>query len=180
MTHSDRLAPQPSPRDAFDVAFGLHWTGAAGQRDVRWSTSISPPELPWPLRFYFVRAEDVWVLVGFEAGAPVPRNEERDTDEFKLDPRRVGLIWDNFHRYRRMAEDLLVPSPENTAKAAQTRASMGRRHRGRLTDDYLAVLAAEHRERAGEPGLEYAMAAERGINRTTLHRQLKRAKQQGL
>ena len=75
-----------------------------------------------------------------------------------------------------MAEDLLVPAPWNVANAVQTRGTMRRRRRERLNDAYLALLLAEWREREGEYSRADRMAAERGINRSTLTRQLTEAR----
>ena len=54
---------------------------------------------------------------------------------------------------------------------------MGRRKGGELTPVELAVLAAEWQRRRGKPDVVYEMAAERGIHRTTLWRQIKKAEQ---
>lgn len=183
--HAASQARKSDGRVAFDVASRRRWTGAANKQDLRWSTEISVPELPWPLRFYFVRGQEDdgserWVLAGFEAGSPVPRHDERDTDEYELDPRRVALLWQNFARYAGMAEALLIPTPENRKTAARKRETMGRRRGGRLTDDYLAVLLSEYLARADEDDLTFAMAAERGITRQTVWRHLKEARRRGL
>jgi hypothetical protein len=183
MGHSERLPRDEKADGAFDVAFRWRWTGAAESKDVRDSTWISPPELPWPLRFDFVQVEEDdgsrrLMLVGFEVGAPIPRDAEgSDADEYELSAPRIALLWENFNRYKRMAERLLIPAPWNVAEAARTRTAMGRRKRGSLSDsdDYLAVLLAEWRERAGEYARSEKMAAERGIHRSTLTRHIELA-----
>ena len=98
---------------AFDVASRHRWTGAAQQADVRSSEWIYVPELPWPLRFSFLRVEEDdgstrWALVGFEAGAAIPRDslESLDPAELELTPERLATLWANFHRYRRIAQEL--------------------------------------------------------------------------
>ena len=91
---------------------------------------------------------------------------------------RVPIIWANFHRYRRIAEDLHA-EPWNPKKAAKTRTVMGRRTGGALTPVELAVLTEEWQRRRGKPDAVYEMAAERGIHRTTLWRQIKKAEELG-
>ncbi len=143
---------------AFDVASRHRWTGAAQQADVRSSEWIYVPELPWPLRFSFLRVEEDdgstrLALVGFEVGAAIPRDglESLDPAELEVTAERVAIIWANFDRYRRIAEDLHA-EPWNPEKAAKTRTAMGRRAGGALTPVELALLAAEWQRRRGKPG----------------------------
>jgi len=180
------------PRDAqagvaFDVASSRVWKGAAEQNDVRYSTTIEVPELPWPLRFWFRQVQEDdgtlrWAVFGFELGSPLPREglESRDPADIELTHERLALIWANFDRYRRMAEHLLIPAPWNVEKAMATRAAMGRRKGRAITTPYLAQLVAEWRARRGEPDLMYELAEARGISRVTLWRQLKEAERRGL
>jgi hypothetical protein len=93
---------------------------------------------------------------------------------------RLALVWANFHRYRRLAEELLIPEPENVERAAKKRAASRRLKRSRLTLDDLADVAAEYRSRRGQTDVIYEMAEARGINRSTLRRQLEEAERQGL
>ena len=149
---------------------------------MRSSEWIYVPELPWPLRFSFLRIEEDdgstrWGLFGFEVGAAIPREgmESRDPAELELTPERISIIWANFDRYRRIAQELHT-TPWDRGNAAKTRTAMGRRTGGVLTPVELAVLAAEWQRRRGEPDAVYEMAAERGIHRTTLWRQIEKAK----
>ena len=172
---------------AFDVPSRRRWTGAARQDDVRHSSWIKPPELPWPLRFDFVRVEEDdgsrhWELCGFEAGAPLPRDaaSKRDSDEYALSASRWNIVVSNFDRYRRLAEHLLIPTPENVEKARTTRSTMARRSRAAVDDDFLALVVAEWWPRRNERGAIWAMADARNVSRTTIYRWLRQAEQRGL
>ena len=148
---------------------------------------IQPRELPWPLRFDFVRVEEDdgsqrWEPCGFEAGAPLPRDKvsERDSNEYAFSPSRWNIVVSNFDRYRRLAEHLLIPTPENVEKARATRSTMARRSRGELDDAFLALVVAEWWPRRNRRGAIWDMADTRKVSRTTIYRWLRTAEKRGL
>jgi hypothetical protein len=68
--------------------------------DDRSFCCIRVPELPWPLRFDFILAEESdgkrhHACVGFEVGEAVPRDEQRDVDEFGVTQERLAILWEN-------------------------------------------------------------------------------------
>lgn len=152
---------------------------------------IEPPELAWPLRFYFVwaTADDGGahkaVCVGFEIGEAIPNPDRADVltlpDDAPLTGKTVLAISDKFAYYRQMAEDMLIPTVQSEESARQTRAAMGKRRRGgKLEDAELAVLVNEWRDRVGQPDRTIEMASAHGINRVTLRRRLEEAERRGL
>lgn len=168
---------------AFDVASRVRWIGAAEQDDVRVSTWIEVPELPWPLRFDFlpIREDDGSErlgVYGFEFGAPVARDSVGGDPAIReLTAERLALIWGNFQRYRQLAENLLTIDHE---AATRTRAGMRRAAGGDITDDYLALLVAEWRRVRSKRGAMYELAASRRTTRFTIRRHLVEAEARGL
>jgi hypothetical protein len=185
--HGDNVADKAGARVAFDVASRQRYPGAAQQKDVRSSAEIEVPELPWPLRFFFLGIQEDdgtfrWGCLGYEVGEPLPRDELEllDPADLELTAERQGLIATNFHRYRQLAENLLIPTPENVESAVKIRADMGEREVRLLDRSFLARFIAEWRSRRGEPDLIYNMAWERHCSRTTLFRWFRRAEDFGL
>ncbi|HEY7693766.1 MAG TPA: hypothetical protein VH816_15625 [Gaiellaceae bacterium] len=149
--------------------------------DVRNSTWLEAPELPWPLRFDFANVEEDdgqirRILVGAEIGRPIAPGEEGD---FELTMSRLAIITENFARYRQMAELLLIPTDENRKAAAGTRSAMRRRRSDKLTDDYLVGLVAEWRERRDSKNAMYDLAQSRNRHRVTIRKQLEEAERRG-
>ena len=185
--HESNVPEYGKPRVALDVAQrGWHWAGRAAESDVRDMVEIEVPELPWPLRFYFIRWKDNETIgrscVGFEIGSPISRADaaELDVDEIDLTMDRQRILWANFSRYRAMAETLLVPTPTNVEAAARSRAAMRRVRGSALDDDFLFGVVAEWRAYHDQPGAMSEMAAARDVNRHTLRRWLERAEERGL
>ena len=181
--HGHIVAPYASPRIAFDVASRRRFKGGAETRDIRYSVTLKPPELPWPLTFYFLCCEEDdgtlrWANVGYEFGAPVPRDivASLDSDDTELTPARVRVLHENFYRYRNMAEELLVGRRE---EAARRRAAMRKRRGQALTDDFLASFAAEWQAYGGESGAITELATTHRCSRVTVWRWLKAAEQRG-
>jgi hypothetical protein len=176
-----------TPGVAFDVAFSssTRWVGAAELDDVRYSVEIWPPELPWPLTFWFMLAtkddgNERWACVGYAFGAPVARDEVPTlppAEAIELTPTQWRQLERNRYSYQRIAECLLVLDREGAAKV---RSAMRRPRRTALNDNYLGHLAREYQARQSEPDLMYAMANERGIHRVTLRRQLEEADRRGM
>lgn len=160
------------------------------RKDIRWWTEIRPPELPWPLRFYFVWAAEDEVsepyleCVGFSIGEPIPHENkdapiQGDPDDIALTAKAFLAISDKFTHYRRMAEALLVPSEESERRAREIRSVMGKRRGSKLEDAELAVFVNEWRDREGQPDRMYEMANAHAINRHTVRRRLEEAERRG-
>jgi hypothetical protein len=137
------------------------------------------------MRFDFVRIEESdgtqrWGMFGFELGVPVPRDSSDDPADLEWTKARESILWENFDRYRRIAEDLIIPAPWNVEEAERKRQAMRRPSYGALTDDYLALLAAEYRAHGGRRGAILEMAASRGISRFQIRNQLRKAVERGL
>jgi hypothetical protein len=184
MGHGDTLRGQDGPRVASDVASRSIHAGQANP-DVRDSCQITVPELPWPLRFYFVDAEEPdgkrrRVCVGFEIGEAILREDERDTDEYEVTQERVSILWEHFYRYMQQAEMRLVPTPRNLEEARRMRTATRRRKRERWTLDALALLVRDYRARAGQPGRITDLALLYDVHRTRINPLLKRAAKEGL
>lgn len=182
------MTGESMPGVAFDVASRRQWAGQAARDDIRWWTEIRPPELPWPLRFYFVWAaeheesEPYLECVGLTIGESIPQGDahvEGDPDDIALTATAFLAISDKFTYYRRMAEALLIPSDESEQRAREIRSGMGKRRGSRLQDAELAVLVSEWRDRDGQPGRMQEMADAHGINRHTLRRRLEEAEKRG-
>ncbi len=120
------------------------------------------------------------VCVGFEVGADVPREDQRDTDEYEVTQERLAIIWANFHRYRHIAEALLIPTPPNAEEAVRMRTASRRRKREPWTPDQLADLVREYRARTRQPDRMFDLAAMYGVHRTQINRALNRAAREGL
>ena len=67
---------------------------------------------------------------------------ERDSNEYAFSPSRWSIVASNLDRCRRLAEHLLIPTPENVEKARATRSTMARRSRGEVDDAFLALVVA--------------------------------------
>jgi hypothetical protein len=183
--HGRSVATYGAPRVQFDVESRNRWPGAANRDDIRNQVWISVPELPWPLRFDFVRIEEDdgtqrWGMFGFEVGVPVPRDSSHDPADLEWTKERESILWENLDRYRRIAEDLIIPAPWNVEEAQKKRQAMRRPSYGALTDDYLALLAAEYRAHGSRRGAIQEMAASRGISRFQIRNQLLKAVERGL
>ena len=75
-----------------------------------------------------------------------------------MTPERVAIIWANFDRYRRIAQEL--HDMRGMSGTLRTRTAMGRRKGRELTLE-LAVFAAEWLGDKGKPDVVCEMAAER-------------------
>ncbi len=182
--HASRKAADEATGVALDVAFRSRYPARSDLSDIRRSAWITVPELPWPLRFDFIYGAGHdggvrKVCVGFEIGEAIESHDLRDTDDYEVTMARLAILMENFSRYRQLAEATLIPSPPNLESAARIRTAMGRRRRRALTDDYLAGLVAEWRERRSERDL-VAFATDRKISRSQLHRQLEEAEKRGM
>ena len=159
--------------------------GRAEEHDVRWSVTLKPPELSWPLTFYFLRlleddGTERWANVGHTYGAPVRRDavESLRPEDTEVTPDTVRLLSENFYRYRRLAEKMLTFDRDG---AARLRAAKPPRHRGEvLTDDFLVAVSDELDARGGTRGAVWDLAATFGVDRTTVWRWKTKAIERGL
>jgi hypothetical protein len=140
--------------------------GAKQELDVRVCVTLEPEELPWPLRFYFLRTDaDQWVNVGFEMGAGMLGRDVvgRDEDELRITTSAALWTLENFLVYQATA-----------ALSLDTRRSLPRPS-GRPSKEELAYLARQYRDFGGQRGTVNLLAELHGVSRTTIWRRLKRA-----
>jgi hypothetical protein len=149
------------------VRVSITLPGARNDLDVRVCVTLEPEELPWPIRFYFLRTEEgPWQNVGVELGiGPVRRDaiEQLDGDRAQITPSAVRWIQENLFHYRARAESEL-----NTERVVP-------RKGGGNSPEALAYLAAQYRELGGARGAVKYLAEVHGCSRTTMWRRLKRA-----
>ena len=146
---------------------------------------LEVPELPWPLRFGFVRvAEDDgterWACVSCEQGGPIGEADV-EADAFELTAERQRHLDDNRDRYRFIAERRLIPTPENRERSRHIRRAMMRKPREPWTRESLSLLVRDWRALEGDKnGRMWTLADRWGIHRTAVYRALDRAETQGL
>lgn len=175
-----RIERQPDvARVSSDVATGrLTFSGKAAGDDVRNSIEIAVPELPWPLRFDFCRAQEEdgterLACVGFSIGGPVAAGT--DTDDSELTVFRERILLENLPRYRQIAELKFLFADDD---AAELRAGMQGAPSRRWTDLEYALLLNDYERRSADHGKSamYDMASVYGVSRTTIWRRLKEAR----
>jgi hypothetical protein len=185
-SHGQKMPPYETPRVAFDVALGgVRYAGRAADTELRDSVAFTVPELPWELRFYFVRTIDSDTgetgrsCVGFDVGTALSREaaDGLEVTELAVTPDRVEVLFNNLWRYQVMAKRLLI---FDVPEAKRTRSTMARRRTRQLTDDDLALLVSEIRAHQGIPGALTEIAIRRGVHRSTIYRQVKEAERRGL
>jgi hypothetical protein len=145
--------------------------GSRQELDMRYCVTLEPEELPWPLRFYFLRTEEgAWSNVSFEMGiGAVPRDAFGESGRLEIDdqalitPSAVRWVQKNFFHFRAIAESRL-----NTDRVVRSKSDG-------VTPEALAYLASEWRDLGGQRGAVNHLAAIHGVSRTTIWRRLKRA-----
>ena len=140
---------------------------------MRVCVTLEPEELPWPLRFYFLRMEaGDWVNVGFEMGVGMLGRDVVGRDEEELRITSSAALWtlENFLVYQATAELVLAP----LLTRQDPRRSFPRPS-GRPTPEALAYLARQYQQMGGQRGAVKLLAEIHGVSRTTIWRRLKRA-----
>ena len=146
---------------------------------MRYCVTLEPEELPWALRFYFLRSyedgkrpaltpedidEGAWVNVGFEMGIGAVRRGQDVDDSAIISASNVRWIQENFFHYRAIAESRL-----NTDRVVPPGPHGG------TTPEALAYLATRYRDLEGNELRLKILEAEFRASRTTIWRRLKRA-----
>lgn len=144
--------------------------GSRQELDMRYCVALEPEELPWPIRFYFLRTEDgTWLNVAFEMGIGAVRRDTFESGRLELDdqalltPSATRWVQENFFHFRAIAESRL-----NTDRVVPRKGDG-------VTPEALAHLASEWRDLGGQRGAVNHLAAIHGVSRTTIWRRLKRA-----
>jgi len=184
--HAAKVPVVHNPGVAPDVASRSIWAGRRNP-DARYFCEIEVAELPWPMRFAFVKVSEEdgserWACCGLDIGRPIGRAEDGlDSEEFELTPQRWRTIRDNFDRYRLMAERRLIPTTQNIEHASRIRRAMRRRPGERWTREALVQLVADYHALEGFPdGRIWELTSIWKISRTNVWRALKRAEKEGL
>jgi hypothetical protein len=138
--------------------------------DQRRCVELEVPELPWPLRFYFLPTDEGWANVGFEVGigpvnaAAAEALHGRDESELAIDGNRVRWLLDHFFRYQASAHGHLDASKNVSRKEGKQRVS----------PELLARIRAQHEDFGGRRGAIAQLAIMYDVDRSTIHRWLRR------
>jgi hypothetical protein len=177
-----------------DYRIVRQWPGKANADDVRSSVTIETPELPFPLRFYFLRWHDTetkelgyeYLGYAFEPGpVSVASLEGVDLDAFGPTRDQARWVKDHINTYRRIAEHaILYPADDEGVwqiyRVLRTKALLNRAQGKRWADEELTLVVRSYAagKRLGLTDAE--IATELGCDRSTLHRARKKARERGL
>jgi hypothetical protein len=166
------------------------YPGNRNEDDVRSSVTIETPELPLPLRFYFLRWFDEedgrlgYEYLGHEfTTGPVSLESlsGADIEHLGPTPEQARLVKENINTYRRMAEHAIANPIDDAGvwtiyRLLRTKALAGRAQGKPWSDEelILVVRAVSAGERLGLSRNE--IATELGCERSKLWRALKKAR----
>ncbi len=149
----------------------LHLPGRLNQGDHRVRIELEPPELPWPVRFYFLRTKTgEWENVGFEMGVGVVTRAtlEEGVELEPLKPSAARWFQANFFHYQSVAKTQL-----------DTRVGI-RRGGSANTPESRAALAAQYEQIKEQRGAIGHLQRSWNLDRSTIYRRLKQAAEEGL
>jgi hypothetical protein len=156
--------------DVAAVRVTITFPGARNDADQRVCVKLEPPELPWPIRFYFLRGDpEPWHNVGFEMGVgPVPRASLEEGIELEpLAPSAVRWFQENFFHYRSRAESEL-----DLRLGVRSRATGN-------TRESRAALSAQYEQIKDQPGAVRLLSDVWKIPTWTIYRRLHQFEDEG-
>lgn len=198
MTHAGIVGRDEPVAGAIRVAnsryrIGWQYSMPAARDDLRCSITFEAPELPMPLRFYFLPWTDDEGRHGYmplghawETG-PVSRDSLSNVDLDDVGPSTDEARWvkENLNLYRGMAERAIAAPWDSEGVWKIYRAlrnkTLAKRTQGKPWSDEELTFAREAVEAGEEIGLSRSeIATQVGVERTTLWRALTKAREKGL
>jgi hypothetical protein len=170
------------------------WPGNAATDDVRSSVTLETPELPFPLRFYFLRWADTetkelgyeYLGFAFEHGpVSVESVEGVDLDGFGLTRDQARWVKDNINMYRRMAEHAIYYPADDEGvwqiyRVLRTKTLLNRAQGKPWSDEELTLVLQSYAAGKSLGLTDSEIATELGCERTTLYRAREKARKRGL